>query len=141
MNQTLASILPLIFAFDGPAPAEVAIRFRVILPASTPRDAEVYLSGNLKPLGGWRPDGLRLKRSDDGKTAESTVSLRRGDALEFKATLGSWEKVERTADGKDVAIYALDVKDDATVEVKVAAWATWSSLAETFDPHGRHSPP
>lgn len=50
----------------------------------------VYLAGNLRELGPWRPDGRRL----DGAGTERTVRIAAplGASFEYKFTLGSWDR-------------------------------------------------
>ena len=99
----------------------VRLEFVVHAPESTPADATVYLAGNLRQLGGWKPDGLKLQRGDDG-VHRGEVLLPRGETLEYKATLGRWGRVETGADGSALGNRMIHLERDATVEFAVAAW-------------------
>jgi alpha-glucosidase len=72
-----------------PAPREVAVRFEVVVPGSTP--GPVYLATSLL---GWRPDGLPLHPSADGTHWTGTVRAPEGALLLYKYTRGSWGLVE-----------------------------------------------
>lgn len=102
-------------------PSTATLEFRVKVPAGTPEAEALYLSGNLEPLGRWKPDGLRLERSKDG-TYGARATLPRGRTLELKVTRGSWQTVERAADGSDIPNRELRVEGDAIVELEVARW-------------------
>src|SRR5580765_5598453 len=50
----------------------------------------VYLSGSLPQLGPWRPDALAM--TGTGRRRSVRVTAPRGTTLEYKFTLGSWER-------------------------------------------------
>ncbi len=124
MPSSLVGVLWLLAAVDDPRPkADIAVTFRVSVPAATPRDATVYLAGSSPSVGTWKPDGVPMTRLADGRH-EATVKLPRGDALEYKITLGSWPKVEKDAAGRDRKNRSLVVDHGGPFEVavEVAAW-------------------
>jgi predicted alpha/beta superfamily hydrolase len=63
------------------------VTIRVHVPEGT---RTVYLSGNLPELGPWRPDALALAGEGRERTAEVTAPP--GTTLEYKFTLGSWDR-------------------------------------------------
>lgn len=107
------------------APAEtVLVRLAVTVPEGLPADATVFLAGNLPALGAvWQPDAVPLRRDASG-VWRASLSLPRGATLEYKFTLGSWPRVEKSADGADIANRTLRLDGDADVSVAVAAWGT-----------------
>jgi predicted alpha/beta superfamily hydrolase len=113
-------------AVTAPASARAAQPVRVVVrvPADTPADASVYLAGSLPAIGGWRADGVRLARQADG-TYAGDLALEPGQALEFKITRGSWQTVEKHADGSERPNRELTV-DAATkqLDVTVERWAS-----------------
>ncbi|MFL5495484.1 MAG: alpha/beta hydrolase-fold protein [Gemmatimonadales bacterium] len=60
---------------------------RVRVPEGT---GTVYLAGSLPELGPWRPDGLALTGPGRDRTGELTAPP--GTTLEYKFTLGSWDR-------------------------------------------------
>jgi predicted alpha/beta superfamily hydrolase len=114
---------------SGPArPAKVPqISFEVFVPPDTPAEADIYLAGNHPSLGEWKPAGVKLSRTPDGLYT-TVLRLPEGTALEYKVTRGSWETVEKTTSGGEVANRTLTVgKKAQTVTVTVARWADQSS--------------
>jgi predicted alpha/beta superfamily hydrolase len=101
--------------------ANATVTFKISVPQSTPQDAKLYIAGDSSALGSWNAAGLKLKKHD--KTYEATVSLPADQTIEFKITRGSWETVEKNADGAELANRIYTPKSDATVEITVARWA------------------
>ncbi|HET7234691.1 MAG TPA: alpha/beta hydrolase-fold protein [Longimicrobium sp.] len=73
---------------------------RVRVPAVMPADSPVYVAGS---FNGWNPGdpGSRLARGADGTYAITLPESIRG-GIEFKFTLGSWERVEVDSAGGSV---------------------------------------
>ena len=69
---------------------EVQISFTVIVPPMTPDDAVVYIAGNHAILGNWEPGEIALKKIDDSTWSRSFTFMK-GQNLEYKITLGSWD--------------------------------------------------
>lgn len=111
----------------------VKVEFTVSVPPSTPVDATVYLAGNLPAAGEWRADGVALERLADGRW-RTTLELPKGQELQYKFTLGAWERVERDRNGRDVANRTLRADTDRRVPLAVAAWASGQ-------PAGANPPP
>ncbi len=109
------------FAEESAARAIVAVSFVVDVPASTPDDQIVYISGSHPNLGGWQAAGLPLQRGDDGKY-HGQAELLSGIAHEFKVTRGTWGTVERDASDQDIPNRPLVAEQDTTVELAVAEW-------------------
>ncbi len=102
--------------------------FVVHPPKDTPKDARVFASGDHAALGGWQADGLELKRDKDG-LYRGRFEADRGARLEFKFTLGSWQTVEKNADGGEIANRSIIVGEGGVddegrkYEFRVAKWA------------------
>lgn len=60
---------------------------RALVPEGT---GTVYLAGHLPELGPWRPDGLAM--AGEGRERIAQISAPPGTALEYKFTLGSWDR-------------------------------------------------
>jgi predicted alpha/beta superfamily hydrolase len=95
--------------------AQVTLRL-ARLPASTPAGATIYVAGS---FNGWNPaDSLyRLRRTADGGYAITLPEAVRGP-VEFKFTLGAWERVETDSAGGGV--------QNRRFEVPPAGAITWT---------------
>ena len=106
------------------------VKVRVVVPKDTPDTARVFLAGSLPVLGNWRPDGLALTRTSDGSW-QGEFSVRRGERIEFKVTLGSWDTEAIYQKSHAPGNTVLQVLADTTV---VMAPVTWRHLG--FSPPG-----
>ncbi len=110
------------------ASASAAILFRVHVPPATPA-GHVYLAGDFQ---GWDPESPAHRLIDvGGHTHELTLSFDPGTTLAFKVTRGSWETVEKAADGTELPNRTYEVTAPATLEVTVAAWADGTPSTST----------
>lgn len=109
----------------GRAP-EVAIEFVVRAPDGTPLGETLYVVGNLRALGTWSPTGLALKKGEDG-LHRATAHVPAGTTLQFKITQGSWETVEKGAEGQEIPNREFVAEENASIEIEVASWATGGS--------------
>ncbi|HEY7089452.1 MAG TPA: alpha/beta hydrolase-fold protein [Tepidisphaeraceae bacterium] len=92
----------------------------VHIPADTRASDSIYLAGSLTSVGGWKADGVKLARQHDG-TLTGDLDVEIGQTLEFKITRGSWDTVEKFADGgerpnRSIRIDASTKQIEATVE-------------------------
>ncbi len=110
---------------DSDAPTDVAqpmLVFNVTVPADTPADSVIHVSGNQPELGDWDGVGVPLARSSDGRWTRA-LNFPIGTTIEFKVTRGSWETVEKDATGGEIANRTHTmVSASDTLDVTVAAW-------------------
>ncbi len=127
----------------GGSTEKAQVTFSVTVPADTPVDATVWISGNLPELGAWSGAGLALTKGTDGKHAVA-VPLSPGAALQFKFTLGGWSTVEVAADGSDIGNHTHTVAASARLEFSVLRWAhpyvCQPTLTGTIKKHAQVSP-
>lgn len=116
----VAAIAFLLPALAVPARGAQVV-FVVEAPASTPASAPLYLCGDRAELGAWNGSGLKLEPAGAGQWRGSVV-MPDGAAFEFKLTRGSWDTVEKDAQGGEVGNRRAVVGDGDTVHVVVAAW-------------------
>ena len=122
MTRAAASLVALVFALQAvPAGAQLTIRVTQ-LPAGTPVGATVHAAGSFNV---WNPAaaGYAFTRKPDGSYTLTLPDSVRGP-IEFKLTLGSWDRVETTAEGGDVPNRAVTVPASGamTVDVAVGGW-------------------
>jgi predicted alpha/beta superfamily hydrolase len=92
------------------------ITFHVRVPEGS---GTVYLAGNQPQLGPWRPDGLALTGAGRERTGRLVVPP--GTALEYKFTLGSWDREAVTLTGPPPN-HRLVVTRDTTATHEVWDW-------------------
>ena len=108
----------------------VTIKLVVTVPATTPISDKVYVAGNAKALGEWAAGGVALARKDDG-TYTADIKLAKGSEVEFKFTRGSWETVEKQADGSEVDNRKLTADSDRDEKIEIKAWRDTAATKPT----------
>jgi len=113
----------------GPARAERVTLVVTGLPEGTPGEALLSIGAN---VNGWNPaaPGFTFDRPK-ARAPRLVIDVPAGTLLEYKVTRGSWDTVEKAADGSDRANRTLDVVCEATVEIVVARWADADASAST----------
>src|SRR5690554_6737560 len=109
---------------------EVTVTFTVTLPEETP-DGDIYIAGSLKHenTSDWTPSADSGKAIRDGLTATYTLVYDADDLpleIEYKWTRGSWDTVEKDADGEELDNRKVTItKDNETFAINdtVASWA------------------
>jgi metallo-beta-lactamase class B len=113
-----SSVVAVLAATAGSASAQVTIRLNV--PRSTPPDAVVHVAGN---FNGWNPGASEYRLERRGEQYIVTLPEKIRGPIEFKFTLGSWDRVETTATGSDVDNRTFIVPaGTSTFDATVAAW-------------------
>jgi predicted alpha/beta superfamily hydrolase len=106
--------------------AQLTVRVEAV-PAGTPAAASIYIAGS---FNNWNPGASEyaLKREADHYAITLPATLR--GPIEFKFTLGSWERVETDAAGGDIVNRSFVVPDEpATLTARIAGWRDGSAQA------------
>jgi enterochelin esterase-like enzyme len=110
----LAAALLLILAAcarEAPPPAPAADCCTATITAVAPEGAPaVYLTGSLPDLGPWKPDALKME--GDGRERVARVTAPPGTVLEYKFTLGSWDREAVGPSGMVMANFRLAMEKD-----------------------------
>ena len=121
MNKWPAAIVLSIALVRPAAPLHAQLKVDLTVPAATPANATIYIAGDFNR---WNPaaDGYRLA-GKDGHYSITLPEAVRGP-IEFKFTMGSWEKVETSSSGSDVAnrTFTVPATGAATYTATVASW-------------------
>jgi predicted alpha/beta superfamily hydrolase len=119
--------------------SNVRVRIEVTIPdtdsVALPA-ANLFLSGNIKQLGEWRPNGLKLNRTDE-TIYFAELSIPAGSRVQYKVTRGTWTTVEKDAAGKDIAnreFVAAASEDEGPqkISIVVQKWGTATSTKSTI---------
>ncbi|MFY8005389.1 MAG: alpha/beta hydrolase-fold protein [Chitinophagaceae bacterium] len=92
----------------------------VVNESATKSGDDIYIAGN---FNGWNPKDILYKLKPFGGNRKGIVlkDMPSGN-IAFKFTRGSFDKVECTSDGRDIADRVLEVNGDLNVEFNVAGW-------------------
>lgn len=88
--------------------------------AATKQNEDIYVAGN---FNSWNPgeETYKLKPFAGGRKTIVIKDVPAG-TYAFKFTRGNWEKVECTADGRNIEDRILEVNGDVTKEFSIAGW-------------------
>lgn len=111
----------LLFLFFGSIKLEAQYAVRLIVTeVATRKQDDIYVSGN---FNNWNPKDENYKLKPFGGSRKSIVikDIAAG-TYAFKFTRGNFEKVECTADGRDIDDRLLEVNSDVSQEFSIAGW-------------------
>lgn len=116
--STIAAMAALVFTGCTCETSETQSCCLVRIEAGAP-DAPValYLSGNVEALGSWRPDIFEM--ADEAGLRVAELMLPPGTELEYKFTLGSWDREALGPSGTVMPNFRLTVDGPETVRHKL----------------------
>lgn len=113
----LLSIVILAFIdFSGDAEVTLIVRTNEIT-----EDDTVFIAGNIPELGRWNPADVPLIRENDSLWTYS-FKIPPETPLEFKLTLGGWDRERLDASGAAPPNYYLTPSGDTTVTISAVRW-------------------
>lgn len=77
----------------------IDVTFRVTVPAFTPSADSVYIVGDQAAWGPWEPNKVKMTKTTTPNVWEWTGQFATNTNVTFKFTRGSWDKVQKAADG------------------------------------------
>ncbi len=112
-------LLFLLFFFQVTANAQYSVRL-VVTDIATRKYDDIYVTGN---FNNWNPkdDNYKLKPFAGNRKSLVIKDLAPG-TYAFKFTRGSLDKLETTADGRDISDRVLEVNGDLSVEFTIPGW-------------------
>ena len=92
----------------------------MVTDVATRKNEDIYLSGN---FNNWNPHDENYKLRPFGGSRKSIVirDLAPG-VYAFKFTRGAADRIETTADGREISDRILDVNGDLSQEYRIAGW-------------------
>jgi predicted alpha/beta superfamily hydrolase len=93
----------------------------VLVSPSLADDSSVYICGNLNQLAGWNPSSLKMKNRGN-HTWSFTINSSNAIPVEYKYTLGSWQREGANADGIPLSNFIIKVTSDTVVNDNVFFW-------------------
>lgn len=136
MSRLLGAAVVAAMMLAGAAVSRATCRvtFEVRVPAGTPAGSTLWISGDRAELGTWNGAGVRLEAAGEQRYL-GVVELPAGAAIAFKVTRGSWDNVEKTADGGEQANRTASPQCGDTIRVSVATWRDQGSAASSSRVH------
>jgi predicted alpha/beta superfamily hydrolase len=88
---------------------------------SLPDDARVFICGNTPQLADWDPSVVNMTFTGN-HTWSKTIRTDNFNSLEYKYTLGSWQKEGAAANGKPLSNFIVKVTGDTIIRDIVLFW-------------------
>jgi predicted alpha/beta superfamily hydrolase len=86
-------------------------------------DARVYITGNLPELGNWDPSKVLMQPKGD-HTWVHKIKCKSAFPLEYKYTLGSWQREGAEPDGRPLRNLTAQSKKDVVIRDRIEFWTT-----------------
>lgn len=104
---------------------EVTVTFSLSSPdlADT---TKVFIAGSHPELGYWNPSKVMLQNQGN-HTWTKKIIVKAPTSLEYKFTLGSWERQAADANGNEYHNFDLSVKSDTTIHHSIYFWTKGKS--------------
>src|SRR5215467_8540416 len=80
----------------------------VLTSPDLPDDTSVYITGSLEQLGSWNPGKVKME-SKGNHTWTREILIDRPLSIEYKYTLGTWEREGADANGSPLSNFVADV--------------------------------
>lgn len=118
----LSLLLITALSFSLRAQNDTVIRVTFILTSpDLPNDTSVYITGSLEQLGSWNPGKVKMEPKGN-HTWSKEISVNRPLSIEYKYTLGSWEREGASATGSPLSNLVANVSKDTTIKDSVLFW-------------------
>jgi len=105
-----------------PAQNEPVIRVTFVLTSpDLPDDTPVYITGGIEQLGMWNPGKIKMN-SKGSHTWTKEVDVNRPMSIEYKYTLGSWEREGADATGAPLQNLEAKIAQSTTIKDTILFW-------------------
>ena len=101
------------------------------IPADTPKDAKIYITGN---FNSWNPADPEFQLLKNQWGVYQITFMPDQTAIQFKFTLGSWAKVEVNTKNQDILNRTLQSGKQKEIHLKIQGWKKNMKKASTASP-------
>ena len=120
MNFKILSLLLIICISAVIAQSNHKVKF-IVISESVPEQSLIYITGNNPLIGNWDPGKVSLTKKENN-IWEGEFSFPKRFHLEYKLTLGSWERESLDVNGYVKSNSLLDIKNDTVIAIRVEDW-------------------
>ncbi len=120
MNFKISSLFLIICISAVFAQSNHKVKF-IVIAENVPEQSTIYITGNHPLIGNWDPGMVSLTKKENNFW-EKEFSLPKGFHLEYKFTLGSWERESLDLNGYVRSNALLDIKNDTIITIRIEDW-------------------
>ena len=84
-------------------------------------DNSVYITGGIEQLGNWNPGQVKMDYKGD-QTWSKEIIVNKPLSIEYKYTLGAWEREGAKADGSPLSNFEAKISHDTIIKDSVLFW-------------------
>lgn len=117
---TLFLLSALCLRIQAQSEAVVHVTFILTSP-DLPSDTSVYITGSVEQLGTWNPGKVKMEAKGN-HTWTKQITITHPLSIEYKYTLGSWEREAADASGAPLSNFVVNIMRDTTVKDSVLFW-------------------
>lgn len=122
MKQKIFPLLLLCVLFCSAVLCQNGARITFLLNSpDLPADTDVYITGGIEPLGNWDPAKVKMTYRGDHTWAKEII-ISAPASIEYKYTLGSWEREGANANGLALANLVATISKDTTIKDSILFW-------------------
>lgn len=124
MKKVFIPILPILVCLQIAAQQQIIKTNEIVFQLTSPslsNDSSVYVCGNLPQLANWNPSSLKMKNNGN-HTWSFTVKTEVSYPIEYKYTLGSWQREGAEANGRPLTNFIIKVRSDTIIKNNVLFW-------------------
>ena len=85
------------------------------------KESAVYITGSIPELGNWNPAAIQMNFIGNHRW-EKTIETKAAFGIEYKFTLGSWEKESVNANGLPLDNFIVKVSSDTLIKNDIYFW-------------------
>lgn len=119
-NRILIILLALVLCAIAQAQSTIRVTFILTSPDLSD-DTTVYITGSVEQLGMWNPAKVKMD-SKGNHVWSKEITIEHPLSIEYKYTLGSWEREGANASGSPLSNLVADVKQDRIVRDTILFW-------------------
>ena len=120
MNFKISSLFLIICISAVFAQSNHKVKF-IVIAENVPEQSTIYITGNHPLIGNWDPGKVSLTKKENNFW-EKEFSLPKDFHLEYKFTLGSWERESLDLNGYVRSNALLDIKNDTIITICIEDW-------------------
>lgn len=105
---------------------QVMVEFRVYSP-DTPDTTSVFIAGSLPELGSWNPSKVSMV-SQGNHSWSLKIPVKKFTSVEYKFTLGSWDREAANANGQPLQNFVANVVNDTLIDHDILFWKTGATV-------------
>lgn len=104
----------------NPSGQGISVTFEMTSASLSP-DVNVYITGGTEELGGWNPRAVQMEYKGEHQWIKE-ITFKTPLTIEYKYTLGTWEREGAFADGSSLPNFSITPGTDTVIRDRIESW-------------------